>query len=496
MVDWRKVNFKKMFVTLVFGTLVAALVVVISSKQVLAADSLRKLNLQDVAQLILKNSLKKEESNLTYQSTLIKPTQVLSGLDYTLSVETGWEQSRFENFTGTANPKDETYKTTVQLKKSFLTGTTLLAEYNRTSLRSEFSQTYTGTLPNSQTQDVAGISFEQSILKNGFGQNTRRDIQAADFDVSMAKKNRLLQLQDQVLEGVRAFWQAYVAQKNFQEAISTKDRYQKLVESVRKKNQFGYANPGELYQVLAELEIREQSIKAESQNYLDALDHLLTLLNLPKDEKINLEIPEGLTPLPHFSQLDLLKNRNLQMQKEKLDQAQLLLDSADNKTLPDLSLVAKVYQSGLEPRSEDSITEMTGGNHPKYYLGVKLSYSFGSNQQAEEFKNKNILKSIEEVRWQKSKADLLKKESNIQRKIQVSYHSVISFKNQLEFRDKALQDIQKAYTQGRMDISVLIDAMNKYFAVQTQYTKGLGDYQMALNEWAALSDELISDQVD
>jgi Na+-transporting NADH:ubiquinone oxidoreductase subunit NqrC len=99
MVAWRKLSFKKMFVTLVFGTLVAALVVVINSKQVLAADSLRKLNLQDVAQLILKNSLKKEESNLTYQSTLIKPTQALSGLDYTLSVETGWEQSRFENFT-------------------------------------------------------------------------------------------------------------------------------------------------------------------------------------------------------------------------------------------------------------------------------------------------------------------------------------------------------------------------------------------------------------
>ncbi len=456
------------------------------------SSKVKTINLKTVAQLVLNQSLKKEESVLNYQQAIYKKNQSLASLDYTLNVESGWEQSKFENFTGTANPKDETYKTNIQLKKTFLTGTNLILEYTRTSLKSEFASSYTGSLPNSQTQDVVGLSLEQSLLKNILGQNTQRDLELSELDVQQAEKNKLLQMQEQVLEAIRAFWKAYVSQKNFLESISTRDRYLKLVESVRKKNQFGYANPGELYQVLAELEIREQTVKSLSQDYLNSLDCLLTLLNMPKEEKIELIIPEGLTPAPVLSKLNLETNRSLLIQKDKIKQSEVQLETANNKTLPDLSLVGKVYRSGLEPTSEDAFTEMSTGSHPKYYLGFKFSYSFGSDQQKDDYKSKLIQKNIEHLKFNKLQSELLEKESVIQRKIQVSYNSIISLKSQLEWREKALQDIQKAYTQGRLDISQLIDSMNKYFAVQTQYTQSLGDYQIALNEWSALSDQLVT----
>jgi outer membrane protein TolC len=55
-----------------------------------------------------------------------------------------------------------------------------------------------------------------------------------------------------------------------------------------------------------------------------------------------------------------------------------------------------------------------------------------------------------------------------------------------------VQEIQRSYQQGRVDISQLIDALNRFFAAEIQYTQAVGDYQMSLNEWAAFQDQLIT----
>ncbi len=51
--------------------------------------------------------------------------------------------------------------------------------------------------------------------------------------------------------------------------------------------------------------------------------------------------------------------------------------------------------------------------------------------------------------------------------------------------------MQRSFNNGRVDINLLIEAMNKFFSSQVQYTRAVGDYFIALNEWAALNDELI-----
>ncbi len=61
----------------------------------------------------------------------------------------------------------------------------------------------------------------------------------------------------------------------------------------------------------------------------------------------------------------------------------------------------------------------------------------------------------------------------------------------MEFREKALNQLQKSFNLGRVDINLLIDAMNKFFSAKVQHTRAVGDYFITLNEWAALNDELV-----
>ena len=74
-----------------------------------------------------------------------------------------------------------------------------------------------------------------------------------------------------------------------------------------------------------------------------------------------------------------------------------------------------------------------------------------------------------------------------------TYAIAQSSMKQKDFFDKAVQELNRTYTQGRTDIKTLIDLMNSYFASEVQLSRAIGDYQIALNELAASRDELIAD---
>lgn len=57
-----------------------------------------------------------------------------------------------------------------------------------------------------------------------------------------------------------------------------------------------------------------------------------------------------------------------------------------------------------------------------------------------------------------------------------------------------MNELNRSYTQGRTDIRNLIDAMNALNTTEVAHSRAVGDYFIALNEWAALRDELIKDK--
>ncbi|GIL18695.1 MAG: hypothetical protein BroJett040_24460 [Oligoflexia bacterium] len=469
------------------------LLLVITSLVTPAKGAKISLSQKSVAERILQESIKTEEINLTAQLAHLALVQSQSAYDFSAALESGYEVSKLENFTGTANPKDTTYKTSLTLKKPFFTGTTLGVEYTLTTINSEFSTLSTTTLPNSQTQNLVGLTLEQSLWKNSFGIVDRANLRAAENTEKSTHLTRVTDQQNLVLEGIKLFWKAYVAQETLQEAINSRERYEKLVETVKKKTNYGYANPGELAQVQAELETRIQNVKAESVNYLAVLDQLSTLLNLEKGSEIEFQVPNEIPPLPQLNDIQVNELRPLKTSQLKVAASEDYLTASRSKSYPDVSLIGKLYQGGIDEKASESYNEMISGAHPKYYIGVKLSYSFGSGIQNEDYVNKKIQRDLDQAKASRLLLEIQDSLEHSKRKVQMTYAVAMSSKKQLEFRDKAAQELQRAYNQGRSDISLLIDSLNKFFGAQIQYSKNVGDYQIALNEWAALRDELITD---
>lgn len=462
----------------------------------LASSTEVTLSQKDVAEKILADSFKAKE--LDYETQLKKLTliQTEARYDVSLRAEAGYELTKFENFSGTSNPQDEYYKANVLLAKPFSTGSLLGVEYSRTSVRSEFSSGYSGSLPAQQTQDIFGVTLEQDLWRNFLGTSDRSSISAAQKNYQAEILQRSERLQSLVLEGVRSFWRAYVAQASFQDALNTRDRYKKLVSTVKRKASYSYTSPGELAQVEAEYESREQAVKNESTNYLKALDDLTTLLNIPKNTDIKFMVPQEIPNLPKLPTKDLEGLRPIKSAKLRLDASKELESAGQSNSRPDISLVAKLYSSGLETSADAAYSELASFSKPKYYVGVKLEHNFGSGSRNEEYLNKKIARMLEETRLQRTLLELKDREDQIIRQVKASYSNAVSSKKLVSLREKAVKEINTAYNQGRTDISILIEAINRLSNAGVQYSRAIGDYQIALNEWAAFRDELILEQGD
>ncbi|PIS10216.1 MAG: TolC family protein [Bdellovibrio sp. CG10_big_fil_rev_8_21_14_0_10_47_8] len=448
---------------------------------------------KDVAELVLKQSYKAQETNLTAQQARLAWATIEKNYDFQLSVESGYQDSKFESTSNSYLLQDKQFVTTTSLKKPFFSGTSLTLEYNRTSDQPDYSSSATSTT-SSYTKDIFALSVEQSLLKNFLGLANRAELRSAEATLKATEITRVSDLQKLVLEAIRSYWAAYVAQETFQESLNSRERYQKLVSTVKRKTGYGYASPGESAQAEAELEVREQNVKRESRTYLGAMDSLATLLKLPAGSEVQFKVSESIPTPPNLSSVEVEKLRPVVSSQLKLKAAEENLTASKSNSLPDLSLVGKYSTQGLEETAPDAYNEMVAGTRPQYYVGVKLSYNFGSGYTDEDQLNKRVSRDLADAQLQRQRLELKDQELDLQRKIQSTYAIAVSAKNQKALREKAAQELQKTYTQGRTDISTLIEALNKYFDAEVALTRAIGDYHISLNEWAAFRDELIPDR--
>ncbi|WP_374035088.1 TolC family protein [Bdellovibrio bacteriovorus] len=454
------------------------------------------LTQKDVAELVLKQGLKTKEVNLKYQQFRLTPALALSAYDWVLNAETGFEYDKSAGLLSNSTPveaKYERYRTTVGLKKPFTTGTTLGIELSRLSQQVEFDSVVTNPPPGEQTLDSAGLLLEQALLGNFFGVADRGTVNAAELTYQAESINRANELEDVVLEAIRQFWNTYVAQENFKESVASRDRYKKLVDAVKRKTSLGYSNPGDLPQVQAEFETREQKVKTSSTEYLDNLENLVTLLSLEPGTEIRFQIPGNIPAVPKLPLKKVEDLRTIRSQKLKVEAAQESLAAAESLSYPTLNFVGKVYTTGVDENANDAYSDVVSGTRPKYYMGLRFQYNFGSDIQNEQIINKKLSKDLESTRLSRQLLEAEDLEIQAQRKVQSTYAVVLSAEKQKGYREKASQELNRSYNQGRTDISILITAMNNYFDSEVQYMRAMGDYAIALNEWAASRDELIPD---
>lgn len=448
------------------------------------------LSQKDVAELILRQGPKAREVALRYEQSKLPLLQALSETNWNLAVETGKETDRAENLGLLGDFTFERYRTTFALSKPLRSGTVLGVNYARTSQKSDLASSPRPQL----TLDSLGFSIEQALWNNFFGVRTRASIEKAEYDFEATQSLRANELEELVLEALRAFWTTYVAQEHFRESLAARDRYEKLVTAVRRKTSLGYSSPGELSQVQAEYEGRVQVVKNASTEYLASLDRLLTLLGIPPGTEIKFEVPQNLPPVPKLTDKAVEELRVVRSQDLKVQAATKDLVAADSAAKPTLNLVGRLAATGVDEKADGSFAEMTSGSHPTYYVGVKLQYNFGSGILDEGVRAKKAARTLEEARLQRTILEEKDRAVAAERKVSSTYAIAESARKQRTLRERAVQELNRTYNQGRTDISVLIRAMNDLFATEIEAMRALGNYQIALNEWAAVRDDLIPDE--
>lgn len=483
---------------MVARTISLFLAVIVFSIQGVHAEKLA-LTQNKMAELVIQKSLSLRETDLKYEQYRYAPYLVYGNYEWKWLLESGYEVDKSENLSLIGDYRFERYKTTTSISKSLITGTTLTLDAARTSQRRDGDAltpvvgTGANTL-NQITYDSWGIRLEQALWGNAFGSADRAKIRAAE---NLYKSQNLLrsdEIQNLVLDGLRLYWDAYVAQENFKEAVGARDRYQKLVSSMQRKSSMGYTLPGEVSQVQAEYEAREHNVKNSSQEYLRRMESLVTFLNLPTKTEIDFEIPKNIPAIPKLAPVQGRDTRFIKSQELKVQSVEDDLKVADSSTDPILNFVARFGATGVDESSSESASELTRGNHPTAYVGLKFGAAFGSDVRSEAVLNKKALLELEKVKQQRSLLEFDDRQRQTQRKVEVASQLLESISKQKVFREKALNELNRSYTQGRTDIRNLIDAMNAFTAIELSYSRAIGDYFIALNEWAALRDELIKEE--
>lgn len=451
------------------------------------------LNQKKVAELALKQGFSSQEKIYEYDVQRLQLSEYLLNYGWLATLEAGQTLDRSEDLqTQDDNAEFKRFDTSFELSKRFTTGTLFTAKALRASQRSRYSLSSPQfSRSGDYTADVLSFSIEQDLLRNFFGRADRAGYQTVRLKLDSGEIQRTSHLQENVLSAIRAFWNTYVAQENFKESLAARERYEKLVDSIRRKNALGYAKPGEFAQVQAELESKIQSSKRASTDYLRLTDDLLTLLRLDTGHEVKFEITEHIPLPPALPAVDPEQTRTLRAQKLLVESADASLRKANSDSLPAVAFVGEIAHSGNDRDPSSSLSEVTSGSNPKYYTGLKVQVSFGSGYQKENILNKRLTKLLEETRMERQTREVKDRLENALREVQSTYNIVQSAQKQRDFRERAVRELLNTYNQGRTDISTYIDAINFYYNSQIGYSRAIGDYQIALNEWAASRDELI-----
>jgi outer membrane protein TolC len=297
------------------------------------------------------------------------------------------------------------------------------------------------------------------------------------------------ELEKIVLETLRQFWDASVAAKTYAQATAARVRYQRLLDSARRKTKLGFANPGELSLAQAEIELREQAVWSTKTDFLMKQNNLVTALNL--EPGTTLEFLTTTQQQQHRNDSVRSATRLLLAQKLRVEASEDLLAAAKSKVAPSLSLVGKAYVAGADETDGSSLTGVLSGENPKYYAGLKLTHSFGSDYHQEEIRSKQAISELEKAKLERLTAETTDQFSLALRKIQSTNEIAQSATKTNQHRKATVAELTISYGQGRTELRSLIEAMNNELSSEVILTRALGDAEMAQLEFAALNDELL-----
>jgi outer membrane protein TolC len=458
----------------------------------ISAHAVLKLTPQSVVDLALKQSLNVKNTELNAQLSYYQLSQALGVYDFNIDIQPGYTYNEAENITQTGDALNETFNLEAVLSKRFISGTTLNLTYldNRLSRTANSFATSPGLPTGNLTSLTLGL--RQNLLANFFGRSERLLLEAYREQVDSALENREEQLEERLLNVMTLYWNAYIAEQQFQQNLAAREKYAQLVKNVRRKAGFNLSAPGELPRLEAEQEGTESRVKASSANYLNAVQALLTELRLETKEQILLDVPGEIPPVPQLATKSTDDLRLVRINKTNLDVADKTLKSVKSKTLPTLDLIASAATTGSDSNHGDAVAEMTSTTKPTYFVGLQFQTPIDSTSFRGQVADATVRKSIAENNYLASVDQAKQTLDSSARQVLAQYSVAKLSIDVVSQRERVVRELEVAYRQGRQPLVELIRAYNDLFQAQLDRATAIGNYHIGLNQLAAARDELVT----
>ena len=417
--------------------------------------------------------------------------------DFGFEAKTSYEQVNLEPLGPFENEKEETYDFSTKLLKPLGWGSTVSLEYSRDSIKRQLNPFLASNNSLSTiTTDFVHLELQQNLLNNFAGGIHDRRLKMQELLETVRDEQLLEDTEDLIIEGLEQFWKTYVASENLKAAIDTRDRYLRLVKTSKRKARLGFAAPGELARVEAEYEQKDQTVKELSAAYLTDLDALFLLLGVAPPDQVNFEIGgEEIPGLPSLTRFDVDQIRDYKIQKLATRSWEMKKRIVDSEQTPKLDMVARLSYRGADEEASEAFSDLSGGNSPTYFVGLTFQTYLGSSSQKGARQKAMAEYKKSQLQLEKKRIELKNIVNESYRKVSAWYQIAQSSQSTVEKRTKALKQIEAAYSQGRLDVSHVIEAFNLLLNAKTRMTTSIGNYHIWRNSLASLRDELIQEFV-
>lgn len=436
----------------------------------------------------LQKSPEVEQTRLRYQVTDLPLQLAYYELDWTAALESGHERDRRLTMNNRVFDLDERFKTTASLSKSFLTGTDLYLDVVSEELKS------TSTSVVAARDGVYNsylLTLEQNLWRNAFGQQLRSQVKAAKAESQALKNERLEEIENSLLRGANLFWQAAVLERQYKESEAALKRYETLVKNIERKSQVRYAAPAELAQVRAQYHGRARQVRENLISYEQALLDLKVYLpeavgaSLLWDEKF----PQFGVKL-QSSQYKIQNTRAYELAELRKQKTIFEATGVASRNKAQFALVGKVGATGVDTTTADSQQQLIEGRRPSWYIGVKWSHTFGSNALESQVRQANAQARAQEIAFDSEKQRLVFLKEQLESAIESLEQSIKAQNEELQAQRQAVRELTRTYNQGRTDISILIEAINRAQSAEIEQVQTRANLEMTYLQWQFLFDKV------
>lgn len=470
------------------------LVISLFCAAVSADAAVLKLSVRDAIDMVLQSGNDRKLIDYGYLRSEYPLYQALGVYDPAFTSSYTYEKNRLESLSGIANPEDKNTIWKAGLAKKFSTGTLLSVEYSRFKQESVLNSFLAGLRPSTQAMDQVDFVLRQNILGNFFGILDRGAVDIAERMVQKAELDKYEVMEDLVLQTIRAYWRAFATKESLQDTMLGREKYRQLVAALKRKFGRGIDDDrAELPKAEAELANQERSVKIASLNYLNAVDTLVTLMNVPPAEDIEFVVPLRVPPPPAVEDDKLLIAglRKVKAAQLGLASAAQSKRAAELGNFPTINLIGQASFNGVERTENKSFADMSNGNHPRYLVGVEMNYRFGSDAARGEKALKGVQFMESEVALDKAKIEGWQILETTARNVKAKYLIATTAEDTLAGWERAIRQQEKNYRVGRISTAELIQDYNAYFFAQSARSNALSDYHVAIQEYAAARDRIL-----